>query len=245
MPFFILSLIVQVALVIHIMKTGRNTTWIWVVMMLPGAGSIAYFVMEILPELMGSRTARKASKSVGQVINPNKDINLAAQDYSITDTVENTLKLAEECVNKGMYQEAKTLYEKALSGIHADDPDIMVGLANTEYLLENPSVAKQLLNQLIATHPDYKNQEAHLLFAKSLEALGETPQALEEYEVLAGYYSGAEAKYRYATLLRKQGDTESADDMLAEILKLAKISGKHFRTLNKEWINLAKKELQR
>lgn len=243
MPFFILSLIVQVALVIHIMKTGRNTTWIWVVMMLPGAGSIAYLIMEVLPELMGSRTARRASKNVEQAFNPNKDITLAAQDYSVTDTTENTLSLAEECANKGMYQEAKNLYEKALSGIHADDPDIMAALANTEFLLGNPAKTKQLLNTLIEKNPDYKNQEAHLLFAKSVEALGETEQALEEYEALADYYAGAEAKYRYAVLLREQGHPDKANAILTDIIKLSELPGKHFNALNKEWITLAKKAL--
>ena len=49
MPLFILSILIQVALVIHIVKTGRSTTWIWIVVMLPVAGSIAYFVLEGLP----------------------------------------------------------------------------------------------------------------------------------------------------------------------------------------------------
>ncbi|PCK07520.1 MAG: hypothetical protein COA42_13985 [Alteromonadaceae bacterium] len=31
MPLFILSLLFQVGFVIHIIKTGRSTTWIWIV----------------------------------------------------------------------------------------------------------------------------------------------------------------------------------------------------------------------
>ncbi len=112
MPFIVLSLLLQVALVVHIVKTGRNTTWIWIVVILPGAGSIAYILLEVLPELIGSRTARNATRSVEQIINPNKDINIAARDYSITGTVENTLNLANECFKKGLFQEAKSLYEK-------------------------------------------------------------------------------------------------------------------------------------
>ncbi len=243
MPFFILSLIVQAALVIHILKTGRNTLWIWVVVLLPGAGSIAYFVLEVIPELLGSRTARRASRSVEQIINPNKSINAAAQDYALSDTVENSLNLAEECLSKGMYAEAKRLYEKALSGVHEDDPDIMFCLAKAEFSLSNFSESKRILVRLIEKNPDYKNQEAHLLFARNVEALGEVSQALEEYKVLAGYYSGAEAKYRYAALLREQGQTEKANALLVEIVQHSKMAGKHFRSLNKEWITLAKKEL--
>ena len=243
MPFIVLSLLVQVALVVHIIKTGRNTTWIWIVVMLPAAGSIAYVIIELLPEIMGSRTARKASKTVGEIINPNKDINSAAQEYAISDNVSNTQRLAEECMNKGMYQEAKKFYEKSLSGIHEDDPDILFGLANAEFKLDNFSQSKHLLNQLIEKNPDYKNQEAHLLFARTVEALGEIPLAMEEYDVLARYYSGAEAKYRYAALLQQQGKSEDANGLLIDIVNLSKRSGKHYQSLNKKWITLAKKQL--
>ncbi len=243
MPFIALSLIVQVALVVHVIKTGRNTMWIWVVVMLPGAGSIAYVILEVIPELMGSRTARKASQSLGKIINPNKGINTATQNYSISNTVENSLKLADECMSKTMYEEAKCLYEKSLVGIHEDDPEIMFGLAKAEYFLGNYAESKRILELLIEKNPEYKNQEAHLLFAKTVEALGELSQAFEEYRVLAGYYSGAEAKYHYASLLRQQGETEKANSLLVEIVSSSKVSGKHYSSLNKKWITLAKKEL--
>lgn len=243
MPIFVLSLIVQVALVVHIVKTGRNTTWIWIVVMLPAAGSLAYVIIEIVPELMGSRTARSATRRVENIINPNKGLNAAAQDYAITDTVENSLRLAEECLNKGMHGEAKRLYEKALVGIHEDDPEIMFGLATAEFAQGDYGETKRVLNLLIEKNPGYKNQEAHLLFARSVESLGEVSQALEEYEALAAYYSGAEAKYRYAALLREQGQIDKANALLVEIVQLSKIAGKHFRALNKDWIAQAKKEL--
>ena len=119
----------------------------------------------------------------------------------------------------------------------------MFCLAKAEFSLSNFSESKRVLVRLIEKNPDYKNQEAHLLFARNVEALGEISQALEEYKVLDGYYSGAEAKYRYAALLREQGQTEKANVLLVEIVQHSKMAGKHFRSLNKEWITLAKKEL--
>jgi hypothetical protein len=242
MPFVILSLIVQVTFIIHIMKTGRSTIWIWIVLLIPGAGSIAYVMLEIAPELMKTRTTRKATQRVMQIINPNKAINTAVEDYSISDTIDNSLKLAEECMKKGMYEEAKNLYKKSISGIHEDDPEIMFGLARAEFALNSHSETKRILDLLIQKNPDYKNQEAHLLYAKTLEALCEVSKALEEYDVLAGYYSGAEAKYRYALLLRQQGQGDKAKILLGEIINFSKTSGKHYQSLNKKWIDLAKKE---
>ena len=74
MPLFILSIIMQVALVLHIVKTGRNTTWIWIVVMLPLAGSIAYLVVELLPDFFGSRAGRNATRSIPKVVNPNREL---------------------------------------------------------------------------------------------------------------------------------------------------------------------------
>src|ERR1700722_6550896 len=62
--FLILSLAVQAALIVHVIKTGRNFLWIWAIALLPPAGPIAYIVGEILPEFFGGRTARRAARAL-------------------------------------------------------------------------------------------------------------------------------------------------------------------------------------
>jgi len=54
MPLLILSGIIQLALVVHVLKTGRNTYWIWLILMVPFIGAAAYLIIEIGPELNGS-----------------------------------------------------------------------------------------------------------------------------------------------------------------------------------------------
>ena len=67
MIFFVLSLVIQVLLIVHCIKTGRNTIWIWVLALLSYAGIIAYIAAELLPDLLGSRTARRAGAAAFQV----------------------------------------------------------------------------------------------------------------------------------------------------------------------------------
>jgi hypothetical protein len=38
---FILTLAVQAGLIVHVIKTGRNTLWIWAIALIPAAGSLA------------------------------------------------------------------------------------------------------------------------------------------------------------------------------------------------------------
>ena len=65
MPFFgILLLGAQVLCAVHAGKTGRPYFWIMLILALPGAGMIAYFVAEILPEMLSGRHARTAASGV-------------------------------------------------------------------------------------------------------------------------------------------------------------------------------------
>ena len=63
-PVSILLLLIQAALIVHVIKTGRNQLWIWAIFLLPGIGALAYLVAEILPELFGGRTARFSNSAM-------------------------------------------------------------------------------------------------------------------------------------------------------------------------------------
>ncbi len=242
MHFLILSIILQVGFVVHIVKTGRNTTWIWIVVMLPMAGALAYFIVEILPGLMGGSAAIKIRRNLQNTVNPDRDINTAERNYNISDTVENTLRLAEQCLNKNMFEEAKKLYEKCLTGINQDSPSILYGVAQAEYGMNNFSRVKELLDDLIEKNPEYQNPDAHLLYAKTADKLDDIELALKEYKVLDGYYRGPEAKFRYARLLQRIGDHEQARQLFGKIIEDSKISGRHYYDLHKQWIKWAKDE---
>jgi len=243
MPFFGLMLLVQVALVIHVIKTGRDTKWIWVLMVLPGVGALAYGVLEVAPDVLSTRQGRNSSKRVLDTLNPNKEINDASLEYERTATVANSTRLAAECLTKDRFQEAGELYRSCLTGLNEHDPEILFGLAQSEYGLTNHAETKSVLDTLIEKNPDYKNQDAHLLYAMNLQQLGDTTKALEEYEVLYGYYAGPEPTYRYAMLLKEQGEHSKAQALFESILKTAELSAKHYRTMHKEWVGLAKREL--
>lgn len=242
MPIFILSILIQVAFVVHIMKTGRNTMWIYIVVFLPMAGSLAYLIVEVIPELMQGRGGQKVRRNIQKAVNPNKFVKQAANNYAVADTVENSLRLAEELLQTGVFEEAKQLLEKSLKGVHAHDPVLMHGLARAEFGLGNFAAARSILDDLIAHNPDYKNADAHLLYARAVDELGDTEAAVEEYQALSEYYPGPEPAYRFAMLLVKLGQHEKAKALLETILHKSKYSGRHYNSINKEWIALARKE---
>ncbi|WNO11059.1 tetratricopeptide repeat protein [Teredinibacter sp. KSP-S5-2] len=241
MPILLISIFIQVCFIVHIVKTGRSTTWIWIVLMLPLAGAIAYVFLEVLPDISNSRVGRNANRKLQSAINPNKDIKHAASNYASSDTVETSMRLAEACLDRKMYEEAKKLFKKSLSGAYSDDPNLMFGLAKAEFGLGNFEQVKLVLDELIKSNPDYKNAEAHLLYARSLERLGEVDSALHEYEVLYTYYPGPDAAFYFSMFLRCQGQSERADQLLREIL--SKAENRHFSNRHADIIRQVKNEL--
>ncbi len=242
MPIFIVTLLLQVALVVHIVKTGQSTMWIWIVIMLPLAGSIAYLILVVLPQITGSKTGRKAAKTLQKAVNPHKDLQNAMLNYSMSDSIENSMKLAEAFHRENRFEEAAKLFERCLTGVHIHDPYIMQGLAKTQFELKNYERTKSILNDLIEQNPEFKSADAHLLYARTLEALGDREAAVHEYEALHGYYPGPEATYRYAIFNRNIGNRTKSQALLKDIIHRAEVSTAHYRALHNEWIQKANME---
>ena len=243
MPYFVLSLLVQVALVVHAIKTGRNSIWIWVLVLLPPIGPLAYVVVELLPELMGSRTARTAARGMRKAIDPRRELRRATATAALTDTVESKAKLAGELLRRGDYAAAMDAYRAGLKGLYQHDPTLLLGLAEAQFAAEDPAAARASLDDLIAHNPDFKSADGHLLYARALEAEGNLVKAESEYRAIAGYYPGAEAKVRYAQLLLKAGKAADARATLDDIVKTAEFAPSHVRRAQAEWIAIAKREL--
>jgi hypothetical protein len=44
-----MPLALQLLLIIHVIKTGRNTLWIFLLIFVPLVGGLAYLIVEVLP----------------------------------------------------------------------------------------------------------------------------------------------------------------------------------------------------
>jgi len=82
----ILSIAIQVGLIVHVIKTGRNMLWIMALAFLPVVGSIAYVVAEVLPEVLGGRTARRAKSGVQRMMDPDRDCAAPAPKWRFQAT---------------------------------------------------------------------------------------------------------------------------------------------------------------
>jgi hypothetical protein len=238
---FILSLLVQVGLIIHVIKTGRNQIWIWVLALLPGAGPIAYIAVELLPDLFRSRTAQRTARGFRKAIDPTRDLRRYESEARVGANVASRQRYAEELVRHARYDEAIGQYRQALTGLYEHDPNLMLGLAQAEFAKGDAGAARATLDELIRLNPDFRSPAGHLLYARALEAEGNVTRALEEYRVAAPAYPGAEAAVRYAQLLAAQGQRAEAQKIVRDLLEQARIAPGHYRRAQREWLDAAQR----
>ena len=238
-----LTLALNVLCIIHALRARQPYYWFMIIFALPGVGAGIYFFMEILPDLQHSRAAREAAADLGRVINPEREIREATAALRLTDTAENRKRLAEALVAQQRFDEARTLYETALVGAHADDPALMLGLARAQFGCQDYAGVCATLDRLREVLPDLESADAHLLYARSREGLGDTDGALVEYSALAGYYPGEEARCRYALLLQRVGDVDAARAEFAAVVTSIETAPKTYFRAQREWYAVAKSNL--
>ncbi|MDE2136446.1 MAG: tetratricopeptide repeat protein [Gammaproteobacteria bacterium] len=244
MLFLILPYIAQALLIVHVIKTGRNFLWIWVLILLPfGLGAVVYVGAEILPDLLRSRTARRTARGFKRAMDPGADLRRYENEAQVTGNVASRQRYAEELVRHQRYGEAIAQYRQALTGLYEHDPNLMLGLAQAQFAQGDPRSARTTLDELIARNPDFRSPDGHLLYARALEAEGNVAKALEEYRTLAPGYPGAEASVRYAQLLKAQGEAAESQRVARELLERARIAPGHYRRAQREWLDAAKRLL--
>jgi len=102
-----------------------------------------------------------------------------------------------------------------------------------------PDAEHPLLVELLKNHI----RHAYIFYARSLEGLGQYDTAFAEYQILAEYYMGYEAKCRYALLLKKLGHTEKSQQLFKDIVNQAKSLSRGYQQAQKQWIDIAKQNL--
>jgi hypothetical protein len=242
-PISILSILIQAALIVHVIKTGRSQLWIWAIALLPGIGALAYVAAEVLPELFGGRSARRATAGVRRMLDPDRELRRASAEVEISGNVDARRRLAEELFERSQYDQAIEVYRGGLKGIFEHDPTLLLGLARAQFAKQDFAAARGTLELLTRHNPDFKSADAQLLYARTLDAQNALDEAEREYAALAPGYPGAEARLRYGLLLKRRGKLQEAQRVLKDLLDGSRLSPAHYRRAQAEWLERARREL--
>jgi hypothetical protein len=240
----VLDLILQIGCAIHIVRTGRPTMWFWAVITLPFIGSIAYILVELAPEWLGTAHGQRTVRSLHRKLDPERDYRRLAEQVSISPTPHNLIRLADECVAMKRFDEAVALYRRAAGDTGIEDPAIAVKLAAALVEKGEAAAAKTVLDGLRRANPDYQSADAHLVYARALEGIGDHDEASREYEAVIAYFPGAEARCRYGAMLHRRGDTVRARLHFEEVVRRLERSPRHARDMQHVWFSFARDYLR-
>jgi hypothetical protein len=113
-------LAIQVACVVHLVKTGRNPLWLTALIFLPMVGAIAYFIVEILPGLGSNRHVRTVTAKATAALDPERELRAARDALELTDTAANHVRLGDAYRELGRWSEAEAAYRESLAKAPAD-----------------------------------------------------------------------------------------------------------------------------
>lgn len=247
-PLLIISGLISLGLVVHCIKTGRNTIWVYVLVItmtfLPFVGPAIYIGAELMPEWLGSRSSRRAMRGIRTTLDPEGNLRRFENEMKVTGNVASRQRYADELVRLGRAKEAVPIYQTCLTGVFAEDPKLLLGYAHAQFEADDAAGARQTLDELIEKNPEFKSADGHLLYARALEKEGNLEKALSEYATLTEYFPGAEAGVRYARLLIRSDQRPLAQQTLKALLDRAKYAPAHYRKAQREWLDEAHRELQ-
>lgn len=242
MPYAGLGLHILLALfcAVHVVRTGQHLYWLFILFAFPLLGSVVYIFAVYLPDSRLERGAIKAVSAAAKALDPGKEVRIARANFDEAPTAQNQMRLAEALLKAGEAEEAAQLYEGALKGPFASDPDLRFGAARSFVECQRYQDALSHLEELRKTRPDYRPDGVSLLVARSLAGTSRAAEAREEFERAIEKFGTFEARAEYAIWALTIGDAATAARLQTEI---DKITGR-WNAMNRELNDFAFRRLK-
>jgi len=237
--FTILSILVDVLLVIHVWKTGRDRFWIYVLVFLPVAGWIAYAIIEIIPELRRNSAPHltRVKAELEKTIVPDRALGLLESLAKETPTFQNLRALADEYFRLERFRDAADTYALCLRGMFADDVETQVLHAQALSAAGAAQEARTLWETL--RDKGMVNTPAReISYANCLNDLGlkEEAEAVYRNASASGHLS---ARYAYARFLADEMRRSEAFNEAMMIQTAFLQLPMHAKRENQKWATLA------
>ena len=243
-PLIGLSLVFSILLAMHVVRTGQQMYWLWIILAFQPLGGVVYFLAVVLPDMLDGSAGRELTAAAQKALDPEREYRQAKARCDDSPTVANRTRLAAAAAALGRFGEAETLYREAAEGIHADDPALLLGRARVLLELNRPADALALLDGLGEQGEVGRTPSAALALGRAHHALGHIAQADTAYQWAAARLPGLEGLARYAVFLAETGRRTEAQDTFAEIERRAAKTRAHFRKEARVWRDMVAEALQ-
>jgi hypothetical protein len=237
LQLYLLGMLFSIALCVHVVRSGQNMMWLYIILFLSPIGGIVYLIAVVAPQMTGSPAARKAREAARDTLDPTRDYRQAKQAVDDTPTVGARMRFAAAAGELGRWDEAEAAYRAAAQGVHAEDSDLAYGLAHSLVELGRYAEARPMLEKLEADNP--RTPQTALQLARAYEGLGMIAQAEGLYEHAASRLPGLEGLARQAAFFARTGRKAQAHEALTEIDKRLERTNIRFQKEGRQWRQLA------
>lgn len=217
MHWFVLTIALQIACIVHVFRNGRNTAWVMAIAFLPMVGVLAYFVVEILPNLSRDRRVRQVRANIADSIDPERRVRDARAAVEFSDTIANRLELGDALMGRERFEQALGEFRTAERMSPHSDRAIGMRIAEAAYEAGHAAEALKALDALPETGSQSERDRRDLLRAKVAEIDGRADDALAIYRTIVARVAGDEVRCRMAALLIARGDKAEARALLKEV----------------------------
>jgi hypothetical protein len=237
---WLVAVAVQVASLIHVVRTGRPLWWLWVIFMFPLIGVAAYAWLEVRPSL-GKLDWQSL---LWRLKSPAERIRVREANLEDSSTIKNRLALADELHAAGRFDRECQILEEGLRGAFKDDPELLMRLAQAHLEAGRPAKAEQQLEMAIPDRsPDAQLNHA-LLQARIAAALNRTEEAESNFQHLVSRKRSEAPRYYYAEFLLRQGRISHALPILKDIVQQYRRGTVVWRYQERRWFYAAKRLLK-
>jgi hypothetical protein len=237
------TVLLQLALMGHALRR-RSNGWLLGLLLVPVLGALLYLAL-LAWIAWASRPGITGRVTRGPLPadDAGDELQRLRARLAVFDDLPSRPTLAIACMKRGLHAEAAEHLEMLNRGQCRNDPLVLLGLARARFELDEFHLTKEILDHLISVHPEFRSEAGHLLYARSLESMGEVDGALHEYEVLTSYSGEPEAHCRRALLLTRLGRAGEALDLYEALLGSLRRAPRHYVRIHHQWMALAEREM--
>lgn len=212
--FFPLILVLQGFCIYHAYKNNNLQRWFFIIFFLPLIGSIIYLYVHFYSR----KNIENLSEGLKGVLNTNYQIEKLEKELKVADTTTNRVRLADEYVTVGRVAEAIQLYEKSMTGISAEDPELLLKMMKASFLHKDYNMVVTC-GEKIKNDYAFKNAEERVAYAWSLYHLGQKEEAETHFQDMDARFSNYMHRLEYSKFMEETDRPADAKNLLAELME--------------------------
>lgn len=238
--FYYITIALQLFCVVHCLRKGTQTSWIWLIVFLPLIGCLAYLYMEVF----GRNSIQQVQSGVSDTFYPAGKIKKLEKQLQFSDTFNNRILLADAYLSAGDTNKAIQLYETSLTGAFTENEHVLMQLIIAYFRVGRYNDVIKITKK-VYSKPMFINARQRVLYAMSLDKTGEAGLAEKEFNSMKGKYAYFEARYQYGLFLLNKNRIGEAQKIFTGIVNEFPYLSSFEKRNNREWFNNAKQELRK